>query len=438
VAFGWKFPPLNQADKPSIGTGFFTGYYDARTGGNMYFDNTLAPAYTTWNKTADTTLYAQWSGIPFTTISFDAAEGTGTMPAQQIPENTSVALSANTFTRTGYTFSGWAATASGPKIYTDEQSYTAASGENAVSLYALWTVKTYTISFAANGGTGGQTGTVTATYGQPMPPITAPPSKEENNFTGYWDAASGGKKYYNADLSSAAAWDKDESSTYTLYAKFVQPSVASVVSLVQSTTVTQAADFTYEQILALTREAIELAGGLEGIVKQGDVVVIKPNVIVTGWNWGSPTGSHIPELVSGVCTDRRVIQAVAQIVREIVGPYNSTTGKGKIMVIEGSGSGSTMTNFTNLGYTLANFGNVDEIIALENEGTTYSAGNDASGGVYATQVTLSNYNYTTPSTGSYSGASSYATYYKGDGKYYVNKKMYEADALICIPVVKSH
>jgi len=204
----------------------------------------------------------------------------------------------------------------------------------------------------------------------------------------------------------------------------------SIVSLVQSTTVTKASDFTYAHILALTREAIDLAGGLDDIVKTGDVVVIKPNIITTIWNWGV-TGSSVPQLVNGVCTDWRVIQAVAEIVREIIGPYNAATGKGKIMVIEGSGKGSTATHFTNLGYNLTNLTKVDEIIPLENEGTWNQAGSPPANDSFNTQVTLPNPFYT--------GASgTYLNYYKNDGKYWVNKKMLEADALICIPVVKSH
>lgn len=439
VAQNWNLPALNPADKPSKDPEFFTGYYDAQTGGTRYYDSNLTPAVAVWDKTGRTTLYAQWSVNPFTTISFHANEGTGQMPAQPIQENTSAALTVNTFTRTGYTFEGWAVTSDGTVTYTDGQSYTAAAGANTVTLYAVWTVKTYTINFNNTGGTGGQTGTVTATFGQPMPEITAVPDPDaaEDTFDGYWDAQTSGKKYYNADKSSAANWDKDASGTTTLYARFVSRPVVSadhsVVSLVQSTAVTQAANFTYEEILALTREAIELAGGLDGIVKYGDVVVLKPNVIVTAWNWGTPSASsHIPELVNGICTDRRVVRAVAQIVREIVGPYDFATGKGKIMVIEGSGSGSTVTNYGFIGYTLANLPEVNELIGLENEGTWSSAGNvSAESMAYVTQVTLDNYVY--------QGASgTYLSYYQNNGKYWVNKKMYDADVLICLPVVKNH
>jgi uncharacterized repeat protein (TIGR02543 family) len=431
VAQNWNLPALNPADKPSKALEFFTGYYDATTGGTRYYDSNLTPAVEMWDKTSRTTLYAQWSVFPFTTISFHANEGTGQMPAQPIQENTSADLTANTFTRTGYTFEGWAVTSDGAAAYTDGQSYTAAAGANTVTLYAVWTAKTYTVSFDNTGGNGGETGTVTAIFGQPMPEITSvpTPAAAEDTFDGYWDAQTGGNMYYNANKSSAANWDKDASGATTLYARFVRPSV---VSLVQSTTVTQAANFSYEEILALTREAIELAGGLDGIVKAGDVVVLKPNVIVTAWNWGTPSASsHIPELVNGICTDRRVVRAVAQIVREIVGSYDSATGRGKIMVIEGSGSGNTANNYGFIGYTLANLPEVNELIGLENEGAWSSAGSAENSMAYVTQVTLDNYVYT--------GASdTYLNYYKNNGKYWVNKKMYDADVLICLPVVKNH
>jgi len=71
------------------------------------------------------------------------------------------------------------------------------------------TPKTYVISFNANGGNGGQTATLTATYGELMPALTeAAPAQEGYTFTGYFDAPTGGTKYYDADLSSVANWDK--------------------------------------------------------------------------------------------------------------------------------------------------------------------------------------------------------------------------------------
>jgi uncharacterized protein (DUF362 family) len=308
------------------------------------------------------------------------------------------------------------------------------------------TNETCEIYFVNTGGTGGQTAMVIATLGQPMPTLTAqaPTSTTAGYlFTGYWDAVNGGKKYYNVDLSSAANWDKDGISSYTLYAQFAltpiepPPVETSVVSLVQSTTVTQASNFTYADIKALVTEAVTLAGGLDGIIKAGDVVVLKPNVLTTYYGW-STSGNAIPDKVNGVCTDWRVIQATAELVRAIIGPYNSATGKGKIMLIEGSCNGDMAAQFANIGYTTTNLTEVNEIIGLDTEGGAYSPGNGTSLTAYVTQVTLTDYKYKTVPDGSYWGSPSYKTYYKGDGKYWVSKKMHEADALISIPVVKNH
>jgi len=215
------------------------------------------------------------------------------------------------------------------------------------------------------------------------------------------------------------------------------PPEPSVVSLVQSTTVTQALDLTYADIKALVTESVSLAGGLDGIIKTGDVVVLKPNVLTTYYNWAT-SGPAIPETVNGVCTDWRVIQATAELVRAIIGPYNSASGKGKIMLIEGSCNGNMASQFANIGYTSANLTEVNEIIGLDTEGGAYSPGDGTNLKAYVTQVTLSNYKYKTIPNGSYWGASPYKTYYKGDGKYWVSKKMFEADALISLPVVKNH
>ena len=74
----------------------------------------------------------------------------------------------------------------------------------------------YTITLNDNGGSDGA-GTVTATYLAAMPSITAP-TRTGYTFNGYFDATSGGTKYYNANGSSAKNWDK--TSNTTLYAQW--------------------------------------------------------------------------------------------------------------------------------------------------------------------------------------------------------------------------
>lgn len=151
-------------------------------------------------------------------ISFNGNTSTsGSMSAQYVNRNTSTALTSNAFSKTGHTFAGWATSADGAVVYTNGQSVSIASNLN---LYAKWTAKTTTVSFNQNSGTGGQTSSVTATYGSAMPtPITLP-TRDGYTFAGYYESSGGtGTKYYDADGTSARTWDK-ENSTWTLYAKW--------------------------------------------------------------------------------------------------------------------------------------------------------------------------------------------------------------------------
>ena len=75
-------------------------------------------------------------------VKFNANGGTGTMADESFTYGTAKALTANAFTRTDYTFQGWATSASGAKVYNDKQSVsnlTQTSGA-VVNLYAVWKV----------------------------------------------------------------------------------------------------------------------------------------------------------------------------------------------------------------------------------------------------------------------------------------------------------
>ena len=73
----------------------------------------------------------------------------------------------------------------------------------------------FKISFNANGGSGGPS-PVDVEQGSTMPTISSFPSKTGYTFAGYYDATSGGTKYYNANGTSAKNWDK--AADTTLYA----------------------------------------------------------------------------------------------------------------------------------------------------------------------------------------------------------------------------
>ncbi|MDZ4250381.1 MAG: InlB B-repeat-containing protein, partial [Candidatus Nanopelagicales bacterium] len=90
-----------------IRTGYsFTGWNTAANGsGTAYANQAVYPF------TADATLYAQWSALPMRTVTFNANDGAGSMSSQT--KNVPTALTANTFTRAGYSFTGWNTAANG-------------------------------------------------------------------------------------------------------------------------------------------------------------------------------------------------------------------------------------------------------------------------------------------------------------------------------------
>ena len=124
-------------------------------------------------------------------------------------------------TRTGYTFLGYYdSQVGGNQIYNQSGKSTLVwKTAKDTPLYAHWQAATTLISFDPTTGSGGQTGQVTATYDSDMPAITSKPTKDNHTFLGYFDDASGGTKYYNADLTSATKWNKVDA-TATLYAQW--------------------------------------------------------------------------------------------------------------------------------------------------------------------------------------------------------------------------
>ncbi len=104
------------------------------------------------------TLYAQWT-INSYSVTYDANGGTGTQTDPNSPYNfgaTVTVLGTGTITRTGYTFSHWNTAADNSGTNYNPTDMFAMPAAN-VTLYAQWTINTYTVTYDANGGTGSQT-----------------------------------------------------------------------------------------------------------------------------------------------------------------------------------------------------------------------------------------------------------------------------------------
>lgn len=203
------------------------------------------------------------------------------------------------------------------------------------------------------------------------------------------------------------------------------------VALVQSAK-PNVADLTEEDVRSLVREAVALAGGLDEIVQDGDTVVLKPNFIGAAHTSGSFLGAVVDaasgntedrilsQTANGIATDYRVAKAVAELVREL-------NPSGKIYIMEASGSGpigDTAKNMEILGYTHENIPYVDEFISMDETGSNYAAGDTSD--LVAVDI------------GAYKLYEADEGLAHTNGLYYFDKRYYDADVIISLPVLKNH
>ena len=141
------------------------------------------------------------------TVSYNANGGSGAPGSQTKVYGTTLKLSSTKPTRTGYNFQGWATSSSGSVAYAAGANYTANAS---VTLYAKWALKTYTVSYNANGGSGAP-GSQTKTHGTTLTLSSTKPTRSGYNFKGWATSASGSVSY-------AAGAKYTANSAVTLYA----------------------------------------------------------------------------------------------------------------------------------------------------------------------------------------------------------------------------
>ena len=153
------------------------------------------------------------------TVKFNANGGTGTMANESFVYGTPKALTICTFTRTGYTFVGWATSSSATTSAYDDgeevSNLTTTSG-GTVNLYAVWQANAYTVKFNKNGGTGTMANE-TFTYGVAKA-LTANAFQRVNyKFVGWATTASATSATYT-DKQSVSNLTATPDGTVNLYA----------------------------------------------------------------------------------------------------------------------------------------------------------------------------------------------------------------------------
>ena len=143
-------------------------------------------------------------------VKYNANGGSGAPSAQTKWHGTALTLSSTKPTRSGYTFQGWATSASGAVVYSTAKgmSYTANA---AVTLYAVWEANTYTVTYNANGGSGAPSAQ-TKKHGTALTLTTAKPTKTNYNFKGWATSANSTTVKYAVGASYTA------DASITLYA----------------------------------------------------------------------------------------------------------------------------------------------------------------------------------------------------------------------------
>lgn len=177
----------------------------------------------------------------------------------------------------------------------------------------------------------------------------------------------------------------------------------SMVSIVQSDK-PEANQITYEEIKNMVEEAINLTGGFDEIIKDNQVVVLKPNLVQMHVD---STGQKFDKELNGVTTDWRVTRAVVEVVRK----YNPN---GKVLVMEGSGGDPTRKTMEYLNYTHEKIPGVDEFVAIEEDSGKWQDFDSEELVKHSLPEGLLH------------------------KEYYLNKKFFQCDVLISIPCLKTN
>lgn len=144
------------------------------------------------------------------TVTYNANGGSGAPGSQTKWYGSILTLSSTRPTRSGYTFIGWATSSSGSVAYQPGGKY---GDDKNITLYAIWSADSYTVTYNANGGSGAPS-TQTKTHGINLTLSSTKPTRTNYNFLG-WGTSSGsttvsyspGSTYSNnASITLYAIW----------------------------------------------------------------------------------------------------------------------------------------------------------------------------------------------------------------------------------------
>lgn len=234
----------------ATGYTFFAWYTNSSCSSGEQKSNPYSTGSTTGNR--EDKYWAKFTPISYK-VKFNANSGTGTMADQSFTYDAAQNLTANSFTKTGYTFAGWATSPSGNVVYTNGQSVsnlTSTAGAT-INLYAKWTANTYYVAFNGNGSTSGSMGNQTFAYATAQNLTAnayakvdvvnfdsnggscAATSVSKNAAFAGWATSSDGAKAYN-DKQSVSNLTSTAGATVNLFAKWSQTNTITLPNATKS------------------------------------------------------------------------------------------------------------------------------------------------------------------------------------------------------------
>lgn len=239
--------------------------------------------FTVSNQSHTTTIYAKWTVLTYT-VSYNANGGSGAPSAQTKTYGVTLTLSSTQPTRTGYTFLGWSTSSTATSAtYSAGGSYTANA---AATLYAVWQIITYTVSYNKGSNGTGTNSSATKTYN-----VTLTLNGAQFTRTGYaqtgWATSDGGAQAYSLGGSYTA------NASVTLYP--VWTATKSTVSTTNGTLGTA-------QTITITRYNTSFTHTLT--YKYGNATGTIATGVGASYSWTPPTSlaAQFPAATSGVCT----------------------------------------------------------------------------------------------------------------------------------------
>jgi uncharacterized repeat protein (TIGR02543 family) len=184
---------------------------------------------------ANTNIYAQWTAKVFTvTYSNNGGTGTASVASQNYTFGTSAITSfptVGTMARPGYTFGGWATTATGTTPLT---TLTPTANQ---TLHAIWTARTFNIAFNGNTSTSGSMSNLSMTSGVVKALTANAYLKTGFTFQG-WNTLANGSGISYVDTQTVTLFS--DTSTVTLFAEWAPrlPATPSITAAAGNETAT--------------------------------------------------------------------------------------------------------------------------------------------------------------------------------------------------------